>query len=256
MLQLFCHNSIMKESPNKFILAAIVTRFANAMDKDITLLITEPSEGLLAGLARRRPDWRMIGIDGSLPETVPSGEVWAFIDWLGPVMSGLELCRRLREAAPTRSAHLTIVLEDSSSESRRRALQAGADDYLVGPLTIDQLIERVEGPANQKAPARPRQLLNGTILLDPAAHQVRVDGRLVSMRPNEFRLLAHFMANPNQVFSRTALIEHLGRQENAIDERTVDVWVGRLRRALISAGAPDPLRTVRSLGYVMDSVES
>ena len=78
----------------------------------------------------------------------------------------------------------------------------------------------------------------------------------VPLRPNEFRLLAHFMEHPDQVFSRTALIEQLGKDGEAIDERTVDVWVGRLGRALTAQGAPDPLRTVRALGYVMDSASS
>lgn len=246
----------MKESRKSRILATIVNTHTLIMDKDITLLVTAPAEGLLAEVARRRPGWRTLPLD-ELPTEAPiGGEIWGFIDWIGTTMSGLEMCRRLREAPATRSAHLTLVLEDASGESRRRALQAGADDYMIGPLEAGQLIERVEGPAVRQAPARPRQLANGSIVLDPAAHQVRVDGQLVPMRPNEFRLLAHFMANPNQVFSRGALIEHLGRQEGAIDERTVDVWVGRLRRALIGAGASDPLRTVRSMGYVMDSVES
>ena len=166
------------------------------------------------------------------------------------------MCRRLREAPQTRTAHITMVLDEPDSDARRRALQAGADDYLTGPLDAARLIERVEGPRTKGAPPRINRLANGIITLDVAAHQVRVDAGLVAMRPNEFQLLAHFIQNRDQVFSRAALIEQLGKHDGAIDDRTVDVWVGRLRRALIAAGAPDPLRTVRSLGYVMDSVES
>jgi two-component system phosphate regulon response regulator PhoB len=148
-----------------------------------------------------------------------------------------------------------MVLEEPSSEAKRRALMAGADDYMVGPLDVTRLLERIESLGGARPSGR-QLLVNGPISLDPAAHQVRVDGRVVTIRPNEFRLLAHFIEHPDQVFSRAALIERLGKDGETIDERTVDVWVGRLRRALIAEGAPDPLRTVRSLGYVMDSIEA
>ena len=226
------------------------------MTIDLTLLVTAPPARLVADIARQRPSWRLVELRDGPPRDQLDGTVWGFIDWLGDTMSGLEMCRRLREAPVTRRAHLTMVLDEPDSEARRRALQAGADDYLLGPLDAERLIDRVEGPKPERSPGRPNQLANGMITLDPAAHQVRVAGALVGMRPNEFRLLAHFMQNRDQVFSRAALIEQLGKQDGAIDDRTVDVWVGRLRRALVAAGAPDPLRTVRSLGYVMDSVES
>ena len=83
---------------------------------------------------------------------------------------------------------------------------------------------------------------------------MRFRGNPLPLRPNEFRLLAHFCEHPDQVFSRTALIERIGKDSEAIDERTVDVWIGRLRRSLTGHGVPDPLRTVRSLGYVLDSL--
>lgn len=224
------------------------------MDMHTTLLLTAPPAGLLADIARKRPDWDIVVL-GDVPPSGPiGGRVWGFIDWLCPSMSGLEMCRRLREADATRQAHLTLVLDEPSQEARRRALQAGADDYLVGPLDVARLLERVNSISDEP-PVQRRQLVNGTIAIDPTAHQVRVKGQPVPMRPNEFNLLLHFMEHPDQVFSRAALIDQLGKDEGAIDDRTVDVWVGRLRRALIGAGAPDPLRTVRSLGYVMDSVE-
>lgn len=225
------------------------------MDKSTTLLLTSSSAGLLADIARRRPDWKIVPIGEVPPAENLGGRVWGFVDWLCPAMSGLELCRRLRDAEPTRHAHLTMVLESADEDMRRRSLQAGADDYLIGPLDITRLLERIDAGPIEPQPQR-RLLVNGAVSIDPIAHQVRVHGRLVSMRPNEFRLLVHFMEHPDRVFSRAALIERLGKGDGAIDDRTVDVWVGRLRRALIAEGAPDPLRTVRSLGYVMDSRES
>ena len=98
------------------------------MTTQTTLLLTAPPAGLLADIARSRPDWRVVTL-GDLPPVEPLGDkVWGFVDWLCPTMSGLELCRRLRESSATRRAHLTIVLDESSQEAKRRALQAGADD--------------------------------------------------------------------------------------------------------------------------------
>lgn len=103
-------------------------------------------------------------------------------------------------------------------------------------------------------PEAHRRLRHGELVIDPVAFAARYHGKLLVLRPNEFRLLAFFVANPDRVFSRTELIENLGKDSGLIDERTVDVWTGRLRRALREQGAPDPLRTVRALGYVLDSL--
>lgn len=225
------------------------------MESPATLLITSPPSGLLGEIALRHPSWRVIPLADTPPDAALTGRVWGFIDWLCPSLSGLELCRRLREAEATRSAHLTMILEEPDSEARRRALQAGADDYLVGPLDSARLFERVEALMHDDAPVRQR-FVHGAVTVDLAAVQVRIDGKVVPLRPNEFRLLVHFLENPDQVFSRQALIDRLGKHALGIDERTVDVWIGRLRRALVAQGAPDPLRTVRSLGYVLDSIEA
>lgn len=226
------------------------------MDSTTTLLITAPPPGLMADLRGRRPSWRVLELDDRAPAPPVEGRVWGFIDWICPAMSGLELCRRLRDGGVTRRAHLTMVLESADMESRRRALQAGADDYLLGPLDAQRLIERVDGAGVDAAVPSARQVYrHGTLAVDCTAHQVRHDGGVVALRPNEFRLLVHFLEHPDQVFSRSALIEHLGKHAQGIDERTVDVWIGRLRRSLVAAGAADPLRTVRSLGYVLDSLD-
>ena len=96
---------------------------------------------------------------------------------------------------------------------------------------------------------------HGELTVDPAAFAARFRGKVLPLRPNEFRLLLHFVTHPDKVFSRASIIEHLGKDSGLIDERTVDVWTGRLRRALRAAGVPDPLRTVRALGYVLDSID-
>lgn len=224
-----------------------------------TLLVTAPGPALVQGIASLRPDLRVVPLDPAATPSVDGDEqVWCFVDWLLPEMSGLEIVRRLRETRSTRDSHITMVLEDGDSEERRRALKAGADDYMNGPLDARSLAERMARyEAARIVPAPPRaRLANGDLTIDLAAHQLRFRGTPVPLRPNEFRLLSHFMEHPDQVFSRNALIERLGKDGEVIDERTVDVWVGRLRRALTAQGAPDPLRTVRALGYVMDSRES
>jgi two-component system, OmpR family, phosphate regulon response regulator PhoB len=226
------------------------------MHHHATVLITAPPAALLRGLRQRRPDLAVAPLDEGVAEVAASGPTWCFVDWLLPDRSGLEMVRTLREARATRDSHITMVLESAEPEDKRRALRAGADDYLVGPLNAERLLERLATyEASPAAPTTQRQRLShGELVLDLMAHQVRYQGRLLTLRPNELRLLAYFVQHPDQVFSRAALIERIGKDDEVSDERTVDVWVGRLRRALVAQGAPDPLRTVRSAGYVLDSL--
>lgn len=182
------------------------------------------------------------------------GALWIFIDWVLPEMSGLELCRRLRADALTAHAHVTMVLEEDNLEDRKRALRMGADDYMVGPLTRTALLDRVLGAnLGDQDSAGIRVVAQGDLTVDVAAFQARWQGKAIPLMPNELRLLRYFIEHPGRVFSRTQLIAALGKQEPPVDERTVDVWIGRLRRALKTAGAGNPLRTVRSLGYVFDT---
>lgn len=225
------------------------------MHSQTNLLIPIDKTFLIGEIDRRRPDWNVIPLDTAVRDPGLIGPCWAFVDWIGEAMSGIELCRQLREARPTRDTHITMVLDSGDSEERRRALKAGADDYMSGPLDTRAILDRMAlyESAGMAQAAPKARIENGDLCIDLAAHQLRYRGTPIPLRPNEFRLLAHFMDHPDQVFSRTALIDRLGKDEDAIDERTVDVWVGRLRRALAAHGAPDPLRTVRALGYVMDS---
>ncbi len=182
------------------------------------------------------------------------GALWIFIDWVLPEMSGLELCRRLRADPLTQNAHVTMVLEEDNQEDRKRALRMGADDYIVGPLTRATLLDRVLGAnIGEQESTGLRVLAQGELTVNVAAFQARWQGKPISLMPNELRLLRYFIEHPGRVFTRVQLIAALGKQEPAVDERTVDVWIGRLRRALKGVGAGNPLRTVRSLGYVFDT---
>lgn len=189
------------------------------------------------------------------PHRLVDGQLWAFVDWVMDDLAGLEMCRRLRADARTANAHITMVLELDDMEDRRRALRAGADDYMVGPLDRTIVLDRVLAlqSAEQQRHASQRFQL-GELTIDMAALQARWADKPIALRPNEFRLLRYFAENPNRVLSRADLIAGLGKQEPPVDDRTVDVWIGRLRRALKAAGAGNPLRTVRSIGYVFDSI--
>lgn len=186
---------------------------------------------------------------GAMP--LIDGIPWIFIDWNLPHRSGLDLCRRLRSDPATARAHITVVVA-GDPDQKRQSLRAGADDYIVGPINrriiLDRLLSLKLRPEN-----RSREVARlGDLTVDLAAFQARWKDRAIALRPSEFRLLRVFAEHPGQVFSRSQLIDALGKHDAPFDERTVDVWVGRLRRALRAAGADDRLRTVRRLGYVFD----
>ena len=182
------------------------------------------------------------------------GALWAFVDWILPDFSGLEACRRLRCDPRTAQAHVTMALEEDSPDDRRRALRAGADDYLIGPLTRTAILDRILSASGQETEFVAREVIRlGDLTVENSAFRALWQDKPIPLMPNEFRLLRYFVEHPGRVFSRTQLIAALGKQAPAIDERTVDVWVGRLRAALRNAGAGDQLRTVRSLGYVLDT---
>jgi two-component system phosphate regulon response regulator PhoB len=187
--------------------------------------------------------------DGALP--LIEGQVWAFVDWTLPQFSGLEICRKLRSDPRTIQAHITMILEEDDFDDRRRALRAGADNYMIGPIDRQKALDRVL--ALQLADfdeTMQRKLQFGDLTVNLSASQVQLRGKPIHLTPGEYRLLRFMMDRPGRVFSRLQLIEALGKQEPPIDERTVDVWIGRLRRRLHGAGIS--LRTVRSRGYVLD----
>ena len=187
---------------------------------------------------------------GDLP--LLEGTPWAFIDWDPPALPGVEICRRLRCDPLTAHAQVTIIVEDDM-EMKRLALRAGADDYMVGPLDRRKLLDRVLSTRMRQSENRVRHSIElGDITVDLSAFQARWKGKAIHLRPTEFRLLRYFTEHPGRVFTRSQLIDALGKDELPMDPRTIDVWVGRLRRALRAAGAKDAPRTVRGLGYILD----
>ena len=195
-----------------------------------------------------------IGADG-VPRLL-DGELWIFVDWIIPELSGLEMCRRLRADSQTEGAHITIVLDRNDDGDRKRALHAGADDYIVGPIDRKIMLDRVlalQGDRSVRAAWRAIEI--GKLRIEVEAHQARWDGRPIPLSPNEFRLLRYVADNRNRVLSREEIIGALGKEADLSDVRTVDVWMKRLRQGLKTVGADGLMRTVHKQGYVLDIQE-
>ena len=187
------------------------------------------------------------------PRKLVEGPVWAFVDWVMDDLSGLEMCRRLRADPRLAHAHVTMVLETDDPDDRRRALRAGADDYAIGTLDRQAILDRVL--ALQASGARP---INGQVFdigdlhINVAGETARWRNNLVPLRPNEFRVLRFMAENPNRVLTRQELVEALGKSGDPDYLRTVDVWIKRLRQGLRMVDAGQLLRTVHGKGYVLD----
>ncbi|TIX49619.1 response regulator transcription factor [Alteraurantiacibacter aquimixticola] len=187
------------------------------------------------------------------PQKLIEGSVWAFVDWVMDDLSGLEMCRRLRADPRLSDAHVTIVLEADDAEDRRRALKAGADDYAVGPLDRQAMLDRVLAlQCNGRRPAGVQTVDIGELQINVAGEQARWKGALIPLRPNEFRVLRFMAENANRILSRQELVDALGKAGDPEYLRTVDVWIKRLRFGMREAGAGSLLRTVHGKGYVLD----
>jgi two-component system phosphate regulon response regulator PhoB len=175
------------------------------------------------------------------------------LDWMLPGVSGLELCRRLRRRDASHSVPVLMLTARGEEADRVRGLATGADDYMVKPFSVPELMARVKALLRRAAPQRIADTLQrGDVVLDRSAHRVTRGAREVRLGPTEFKLLAFFMENAGRVLSRQQLLDGVWGRDAFIDGRTVDVHVGRLRKALIRGGDSDPIRTVRGAGYAFE----
>jgi two-component system, OmpR family, phosphate regulon response regulator PhoB len=173
------------------------------------------------------------------------------LDWMLPGLSGLELCRRLRATRDTRHIPIIMLTARGEEADRIRGLTTGADDYVTKPFSPLELMARIKALLRRSSPDRLADTLSvGDIELDRDAHRVTRGGREVRLGPTEFRLLEFFMQSPGRVLSRTQLLDGVWGRDVYVDERTVDVHIGRLRKGLIRGREKDPIRTVRGAGYV------
>jgi two-component system phosphate regulon response regulator PhoB len=185
-----------------------------------------------------------------LSETIPD---LVILDWMLPGVSGLEICRRIRTRVTTRSLPVIMLTARGEESERVRGLAIGADDYVVKPFSVPELMARVHALLRRAQPDRASAVLSaGDLDLDRQNWRIRRAGREVHMGPTEFRLLEHLMAKPGRVFSRAQLLDSVWGLTAEIDERTVDVHIGRLRKALSMESEKDPIRTVRGAGYAFD----
>ncbi len=175
------------------------------------------------------------------------------LDWMLPGLSGIELCRRLRARPETKSLPIIMLTARGEESERVRGLSTGADDYIVKPFSVPELVARVRALLRRSHPERVAEVLTiGEIELDRVKKRVSRAGRDVELGPTEFRLLEFLMERPGRVFTREQLLDGVWGSEVYIDERTVDVHVGRLRKALNRGRDGDPIRTVRGSGYSID----
>ena len=174
------------------------------------------------------------------------------LDWMLPSVSGIEVCRRLKTRTDTRSIPIIMLSARTEEVDRIRGLETGADDYVVKPYSIPELMARVRAQLRRVRPATVgQQLTYGDILLDAESHRVFRNEAPLKLGPTEFRLLATFMEKPGRVWSREQLLDRVWGRDIYVDSRTVDVHVGRLRKALCQYGGDDPVRTVRGAGYAL-----
>ena len=188
----------------------------------------------------------MLQIDERLPDLV-------LLDWMLPKLSGIEVCRRIRGRPETRNLPIIMLTARGEETDRVRGLDTGADDYMTKPFSMTELIARIRAVLRRTRPGLADDRINhGDIVIDRVAHRVRRAGLEIHLGPTEFRLLDHFMQHPGRVFSREQLLDAVWGSDVYVEARTVDVHVGRLRKALNVEGTVNPIRTVRSAGSSLD----
>jgi two-component system phosphate regulon response regulator PhoB len=174
------------------------------------------------------------------------------LDWMMPNLSGIEVCRQLKTRSDTRGIPIIMLSARSEDVDKVRGLETGADDYVAKPYSVVELVARVRNQLRRVRPAAVGQTLTyDDISLDGETHKVTRAGTPLKLGPTEFRLLRMFMEKPGRVWSRDQLLDRVWGRDVYVDTRTVDVHVGRLRKALTLHGGDDPLRTVRGAGYAL-----
>ena len=175
------------------------------------------------------------------------------LDWMLPGLSGIELCRRWRSRDETARTPIIMITARGEEEERVRGLATGADDYVVKPFSMPELVARIQALLRRANPQLVTNTLKaGDLELDRQSHRVRRAGRDLHLGPTEYRLLEYLMRHPGRVYTREQLLDGVWGNDVYVDERTVDVHVGRLRKAINRGREPDPIRTVRGAGYAFD----
>jgi two-component system phosphate regulon response regulator PhoB len=223
-----------------------------------SILVAE-DEGALVTLLRynlEREGYRVLEAqDGEEALLVAAEEKpdLVLLDWMLPQLSGIEVCRRLRGRQETRNVPIIMLTARGEETDRIRGLDTGADDYMTKPFSMTELLARLRAVLRRIRPSLAEDVVrSGDIEMDRAAHRVRRAGKEVHLGPTEYKLLEHLIQHPGRVFSREQLLDAVWGSDVYVEARTVDVHVGRLRKALGVEGVRDPVRTVRSAGYALE----
>jgi two-component system phosphate regulon response regulator PhoB len=189
----------------------------------------------------------LVVADESAPDLV-------VLDWMLPKAPGIEVCRRLRARQDTRNTPIVMLTARTEETDRIRGLDVGADDYLTKPFSMNELLARLRAVMRRIRPGLAEdKVAAGDIVMDRVSHRVKRGSRDVHLGPTEFRILDHLMQHPGRVFSREQLLDAVWGSDVYVEARTVDVHIGRLRKALMVGTESDPIRTVRSAGYALDT---
>ena len=185
----------------------------------------------------------MVLVDEEEPDII-------ILDWMMPKVSGIEVCRRLKMRPETRGIPVIMLSARAEEVDRIRGLETGADDYVVKPYSVLELMARARAQLRRVRPSTAGVVLeHEDIRLDPESHRVYRADKVLKLGPTEFKLLVTLMERPGRVFSREQLLDLVWGRDIYVDTRTVDVHVGRLRKSLMLHGGADPVRTVRGAGY-------
>ncbi|MBA3911005.1 MAG: phosphate regulon transcriptional regulatory protein PhoB [Rhodobacter sp.] len=202
------------------------------------------AEGFVVTQADNGED-AMVLVDEEAPDII-------ILDWMMPKVSGIEVCRRLKMRPDTRGIPIIMLSARAEEVDRIRGLETGADDYVIKPYSVLELMARARAQLRRVRPSTAGVVLeHEDIRLDPETHRVYRGAKVMKLGPTEFKLLVTLMERPGRVFSREQLLDLVWGRDIYVDTRTVDVHVGRLRKSLMQFGGTDPVRTVRGAGYAL-----
>jgi two-component system, OmpR family, phosphate regulon response regulator PhoB len=215
--------------------AALVTMLRYNLEKEgFAVCVAADGEDALIQIAERKPEV-------------------VLLDWMLPLVSGIEVCRQIRRAPASRTLPIIMLTARGEEGDRVRGLNSGADDYVVKPFSPTELIARLRAVMRRAQPTSGEDVLRFTdVAMDLVAHRVTRDGKPIHLGPTEFRLLRFLMQHPGRVFSREQLLDQVWGRDVYVEVRTVDVHIRRLRKALNADKTADLIRTVRAAGYALD----
>lgn len=215
--------------------AALVTMLRYNLEREgFAVCAASDGEEALVQIAERKPDV-------------------VLLDWMLPLVSGIEVCRQIRRAPASRTLPIVMLTARGEEGDRVRGLNNGADDYVVKPFSPPELIARLRAVMRRAQPTSAEEVLRfADLAVDLVAHRVTRDGRPIHLGPTEFRLLRFFMQHPGRVFSREQLLDQVWGHDVYVEARTVDVHIRRLRKAINFGSEADLVRTVRGAGYALD----